>query len=143
MLKIRSPFLHREFLLQALHGIGCPYSLGENIIRTQCADISGPQLFMLIGNKYYFLHKNHADLINYNKEKEKVAAEFLSKLEKEYKRLIAAARKTERETVKRLEREYVQQQKENVIAKAKEKGYSVREEKYGNNVKLVLVRTSY
>ena len=46
----------------------------------------------------------------------------------------------------RLEKErqaFVESQRENIIAKAKEKGYSIQEEKVKDKIKLVLVRNTY
>jgi hypothetical protein len=57
----------------------------------------------------------------------------------------AEARRLEAERL-RMERErqaFVQAQKERVIAKAKEQGYTVREERVAQKVKLVLVRHTY
>jgi len=49
----------------------------------------------------------------------------------------------ERLRLERERQEFVEKQRAAVIARAKEKGYAVREEKAKGKIKLVLVRTTY
>ncbi len=68
-----------------------------------------------------------------------------AQIEAERKRLEEELKKQEAEK-KRLEEErkaFVEAQKKNIIEKAKAKGYSVKEKKVGNKVKLILVRHTH
>jgi hypothetical protein len=70
-------------------------------------------------------------------ERKRLEAERLA-LEAERKRL-----EEERLRLERERQEYVEKQRSTIIAKAKEKGYSVREERVKDKIKLVLVRNTY
>ena len=81
--------------------------------------------------------------IKYNKYYTEKLAELERKrrealAESERKRLAEVARQLEEKR-----KAFVEKQKQIIIKKAKAKGYSVKEKKVGNKIKLVLVRHSY
>ncbi|MDR1903715.1 MAG: hypothetical protein LBQ88_15720 [Treponema sp.] len=162
VIKTITPFINKDLLLQALDKNGCNYTLQGNEIITDRVDIRGNQKFIWHNGKYLFQHDSHDVWRNLNIKELQPVSGFLSAVEKEYNaiykkkleeleqlRLAALAeaeqRRLEQERL-RLEqerRDYVEKQRASIIAKAKEKGYSVREEKVKEKIKLVLVRTTY
>ena len=131
VVKTLTPFLDCETLCQALEKVGCKYThtlQGEKIITDRKDTRNGFQTFEKDKNgKYVLSAYSHTD---------KNQAEFVKSLEKYYNKLLPAVKEKQRQ-------EYVEKQKQTVIAKAKAKGYSVREEKVNNKIKLVLVRNTY
>jgi hypothetical protein len=145
MIKSLTPFLNRDILAQALTRIGCEYTIQGDEIITGRKDWHGNQTFIFRDGKYLFQHdETQLNLSNYGSEAYKPLRNFLEAVEKEYNAVCREI--TEAEEQARLERErkeYVEKQKEAIIAKAKAQGYSVREEKAGDKVKLVLRRVTY
>jgi hypothetical protein len=160
VLRTLTPFLDKALLLQSLDSINCAYSLQNNAI---CLSAGG--LFILNNGRFQFQVSyssyNHYRDIDFKEFKERYNS-FLGPLEKAYntiyqkkleelerlrrEALAEAERKRLEEERLRLERErqeYVEKQRTSIIAKAKEKGYSVREEKAKGKIKLVLVRNTY
>lgn len=171
VVKTITPFINRELLLQALDKIGCNYTISGNEIITDRQDYYGKQKFVLHNGKFIFLHDSSAENMrfgphypwgNIDLKEYKTISSFLGAVEREYNaiykkkleeleqlRLAALAeaeqKRLEQERI-RLEQErkdYVEKQKAAIIAKAKEKGYSVREAKVKEKIKLVLVRNTY
>jgi hypothetical protein len=160
IVKTVTPFLNREMLLLALDSIGCRYAIrGSDIIMLQ--DERQNFVWDSVFGRFRFSYYSH----NYRESdfnELKATNNFLAPLEKSYNdiyrkkleelerlRLKAEAdaeRKHLEEERLRLERErqeYVEKQRTHIIAKAKEKGYSVQEKKEKGKIKLVLVRTTY
>jgi len=148
IVKTITPFLNKELLLQALDNVGCKYTIRENeIVMSQ----DQRQRFIWDNfGRFKFSYYSH----NYRESdfKElKAIHSFLGPLEQSYnelyrKKIEELERLRLEEERLRLEKErqeYVEKQKAHVIAKAKEKGYSVREEKAKGKIKLVLVRVTY
>jgi hypothetical protein len=155
VVKTITPFIDREILCQVLEKVGCKCRVqGEKIITDRSDVRLGFQEFTKDSYGKYALYaysytdKNQATFIksvenHYNDLYKKKIAEL------ERLRLEAIA-ETERKRLEeerlRLERErqeFVEKQRTSIIAKAKERGYSVREEKVKNKIKLVLVRNTY
>jgi hypothetical protein len=162
IVKTMTPFINRELLLKALDEIGCKYTLlrQRNEILTDRKDYYGLQKFVFDGKRYYFSHDSSAENMrfgphypwgNINMQEYKTVSVFIKALEKQYnevyhRQLEELERLRKEEDRIRLEKErqeYVEKQKQTVIEKAKKQGYSVREERMKNKIKLVLVRTTY
>ena len=88
---------------------------------------------------------------NIKNQEYKSVSEFLKTVENEYqslyqKKLKELELKRLEEEKRRLEQEriaFIEKQKSTIIARAKEKGYSVKEENVKGKIKLVLVRNTY
>jgi len=163
VVKTITPFINKEMLLQALDCVGCKYNINGNNIITERQDNSGNQTFILINRRYQIQHYNHEGYFNSFLDKQrKPLNQFLQDVEKEYNRIYAEKlEELERirqeqlaeqerirleEEMKRIEQEriaYVEKQKQTIIQKAKEQGYSVQEKKVNNKIKLILHRNNY
>ncbi len=163
VVKTITPFINKEMLLQALDCAGCKYTINGNNIITERRDHSGNQTFILINGRYQIQHYNHESYFNsFSDKQRKPLNQFLQDVEKEYNRIYAEKlaelerirqdqlAEQERirleEEMKRIEQEriaYVEKQKQTIIQKAKEQGYSVQEKKVNNKIKLILHRNTY
>ncbi|GHT59407.1 hypothetical protein AGMMS50239_05980 [Bacteroidia bacterium] len=152
VVKTITPFLNKELLLQALDKVGCKYTLQGNEILTERIDYFGNQKFVFINGRYAFQHdKDQYGLRNFGSQESKDISRFLESIEKEYNTLYQ--KKLEELEILRLEQEkirleqerqaFVEKQKLSIITKAKEMGYSIKEEKVKEKIKLVLVRNTY
>jgi hypothetical protein len=171
VVKTITPFLNKDLLLQALDAVGCKYTIRGDEILTDRVDYYGKQKFVLRNGRFVFLHDSSAENMrfgphypwgNIDLKEYKTVSGFLASLEQAYNTIyqkkleelerlrqeaLAAAecRRLEEERL-RLEKErqeYVEKQRSTIIARAKENGYSVREEKVKDKIKLVLVRNTY
>ncbi len=167
VVKTVTPFINKEILLEALDCLEFKYTIRTNEIITERVDYYGNQKFVFINGRYQFQHDSSANRINYpwrnlNVKNLKTVNDFLQTVEKEYNRIykeklaelerIRQEQLAEQERIRleeearRIEEErkaFVEQQKKNIIEKAKAKGYSVKEKKVGKKIKLVLVRQTY
>lgn len=164
VVKTATPFINKELLLQALKNIGCNFTLQGNDILTDRKDYYGFQKFSLNNGRYVFLHDSSAEIGslymtqpngypwgNIKNQEYKSVSEFLKTVENEYqslyqKKLKELELKRLEEEKRRLEQEriaFIEKQKSTIIARAKEKGYSVKEENVKGKIKLVLVRNTY
>ncbi|MFP3040268.1 hypothetical protein LQZ19_00450 [Treponema primitia] len=133
VITIRTPFINRDILLQALDRMGCAYTtIHAYEIALEKSSIPGHQMFYWKDGKYSFQHETDSD------REHKGVHVFLGALEKEYNDICSTSKEAEKER-----QEYIQKQKETIILRAKERGYSVREERVKEKIKLVLVRNSY
>lgn len=164
VVKTHTPFVSRELLLEALDALGVSYTVRNDQIVTDRKDYYGHQIFVYSSEsgKYVFQHDSSADVgSRWNPypwgasfRQWKTVSSFLEAVDAEYnsayirleesieeeKRIENERRLAEEEERKRL---FIQKQKQTILEKAKEKGYSVKETKQGNTVRLVLVRTQY
>lgn len=156
VVKTITPFINKELLLQALDAIGCKYTLQGNEIITERVDHYGHQKFVLINGRYQFQHDSSANREQYpwrnlNFKEHKTVSSFLEAVEEKYnffykKKMEELEKQRQEEERIRLENErkaFVEKQKQTIIAKAKEKGYSVKEENVKGKIKLILVRNTY
>lgn len=156
VVKTITPFINKEFLFQALDAIGCKYTLKGNEIITERVDHYGNQKFVLINGRFQLQHDSSANKEQYhwrnlNFKEYKTVSSFLEAVEKQYhffynKKMEELEKQRQVEERIRLENErklFVEKQKESIIAKAKEKGYSIKEENVKGKIKLVLVRNTY
>lgn len=164
VVKTLTPFVSQELLLEALDALGVSYSISQDRIVTNRKDYYGNQIFVYSpqSGKYVFQHDSSADVgSRWNPypwgasfKEWKTVSSFLEAVDAEYNN--AYIRLEERiEEEKRIEierrlaeeeerkRQFILKQKQTILEKAKEKGYSVKETKEGNMVRLVLVRTQY
>jgi len=161
VVKTITPFINKEMLLQALDCVGCKYTVSGNTIVTERTDYRGNQKFILTNGKFLFQHDSDQFLWStFNKNNSVIS--FLEAVEKEYNRIYAEKlaelerirqeqlAEQERirleEEMKRIEQEriaYIEKQKQTIIQKAKEQGYSVQEKKVNNKIKLILHRNTY
>ncbi len=161
VVKTITPFINKEMLLQALDCLNFKYTVSENTIITERTDYRGNQKFIFANGKYVFQHDSDQFLWRAFNKNNSVSS-FLEAIEKEYNRIYAEKlEELERirqeqlaeqerirleEEIKRIEQEriaYVEKQKQTIIQKAKEQGYSVQEKKVNNKIKLILHRNTY
>ncbi|MDR0559805.1 MAG: hypothetical protein LBG92_06515 [Prevotellaceae bacterium] len=152
VVKTVTPFINQELLLQALDKVGCKYTLQGNEILIDRIDYFGNQKFVFAGGRYIFQHdRDQYGLRNFGSQASKDISHFLESIEKEYNTLYQnkleelECQRLEAERI-RLEQErqaFVEKQKSSIIAKAKEMGYSIKEERVKEKIKLVLVRNTY
>ena len=154
VIETTTPFIDKECLLKALDKLEVKYTIKQDEIITDRVDFYyGNQKFKLQNNHYKFLFYNHSkhDVHDFLKKTEKEYSIFyeekLAEIERKRQQALAEAeRKRLEEEAKRLEEErkaFIEKQKKAIIEKAKAKGYSVKEKKVGNKIKLVLVRHTY
>ncbi|MBN2890941.1 MAG: hypothetical protein JXL97_03665 [Bacteroidales bacterium] len=173
VVKTITPFINKEMLLQALDCLNFKYTIYVNEIVTERVDFYGNQKFVFLNGRYNFVHDSSSNdgasyMINrypwgnIDKQEYKGVSTFLQSVEKEYNRIYAEKlaelerirqeqlAEQERirleEEMKRIEQEriaYVEKQKQTIIQKAKEQGYSVQEKKVNNKIKLILHRNTY
>ncbi len=163
VVKTITPFINKEMLMKALDFVGCKYTINGNSIITERIDSSGNQTFILINGRYQIQHYNHESFLQFSENKTRKPLNlFLQDVEREYNRIYAEKlaelerirqeqlAEQERirleEEMKRIEQEriaYVEKQKQTIIQKAKEQGYSVQEKKVNNKIKLILHRNTY
>jgi hypothetical protein len=155
VIKTVTPFIDCEILCQALKTVGCNCRVQGNKIITDRIDVRlGFQEFVKDNlGRYALFAYSHTD---------KNQTEFVSAIENHYNTLYqkkleeieiarqkalaeAERQRLEQERI-RLEQErqaFVEKQKSSIIAKAKEMGYSIKEEKIKGKIKLVLARNTY
>jgi len=173
VVKTITPFINKEMLKQALDSVSCKYTVSENTIVTERVDFYGNQKFVFLNGRYNLSHDSSSNdgashMINrypwgnIDNQKYKGVSSFLESVEKEYNRIYAEKiaelerirqvqlAEQERirleEEMKRIEQEriaYIEKQKQTIIQKAKEQGYSVLEKKVNNKIKLILHRNTY
>ncbi|GHU30657.1 hypothetical protein FACS1894172_04300 [Spirochaetia bacterium] len=168
VIKTITPFLNKELLLQALNQIDCIHTVQGNEIIVSGANYSFNQVngrFFWSNGRFNFQYGLAYSAYRYRDvdfKELKVMSSFWGTLEQAYdelyrrkleeleKQRLAAAVESERKRLEeerlRLEKErqeYVEKQKTTIIAKAKEKGYTIREENAKGKIKLVLVRNTY
>lgn len=156
VVKTITPFINKELLLQALDAIDCKYTLRGNEIITERVDFYGNQKFVLKDGRFLFQHDSSANMEQYpwrnlNLKEYKTVSSFLKAVEEKYLyfynlKMEEIEKQRQEEERIRLENErkaFVEKQKERIIAKAKEQGYSVKEENVKGKIKLVLVRNTY
>jgi len=150
-----TPFLNRELLLAALQEIGCKHTERTNeILLLDRKDYRGGRRFLFTGGRFLLQYDSDEAGQFYrplNDKNHKSVTDFLLEVECTYNQLYAKRlEELERERLEeerlRLEEErktFVKKQKETIIARAKARGYSVREEYGHKEIKLVLVRNVY
>jgi hypothetical protein len=144
VIKTTTPFIDLECLCEALTSIGCGFQIhGNNIITDRHDERLGFQEFKKDNYGRYVLYaysyrdKNQADFIRLIEKEYKII--YQNKLE-EIERLHLLEEK------KRLEQEriaFIENQKSKIIERAKEQGYSIKEENLKGKIKLVLIRNTY
>jgi len=163
IVKTITPFINKEMLLQALECVGCAYKLPDN----QTISLGNnyrSQKFVWNKGRYFLQHAGNYQLVEWGTytKKYKPVSSFLQSVEKEYNRIyseklaelerirLEEIAEQERirleEEMKRIEQErlaYIEKQKQTIIQKAREQGYSVQEKKVKNKVKLILRRNTY
>jgi len=173
VVKTITPFIDRGILVQALKNLGyrfCTdienFGINPNAIPSKgfgVYSIPKDEIVMMIGSFYqrfslmngrYILLTDSHDPMHWsrlNAQQFKTERGFLQEIEREYIKIYNSKmeelekQRQEEERI-RLENErkaFVEKQKENIIAKAKEKGYSIKEENVKGKIKLVLVRNTY
>lgn len=144
VIKTATPFIDLECLCDALTAVGCGFRIqGGKIITDRKDSRLGFQEFQKDKYGRYALYAySHTD---------KSQADFIRVVEKQYneiyqKKLEDAERLRLEEEKKRLEQErlaFIEKQKSTIIERAKEQGYSIKEENVKGKIKLVLVRNTY
>ncbi len=144
VIKTTTPFIDLECLCEALKEVGCGFHVQGNKVITDRHDIRlGFQEFQKDNfGRYVLLAYSHTD---------KNQADFIRLVDKQYNmiyqnKLVEAERSRLEEEKKRLEQErlaFIDKQKTTIIERAKEQGYSIKEENVKGKIKLVLVRNTY
>jgi hypothetical protein len=156
VVKTITPFIDRELLLKSLEDLAVKYVEKGNDIVTERTDFYGKQKFVLEGGRYQFQHDSSAEMTDYpwrrlNMKKFKTVTSFLTAVEEKYLhfyevRMEELERQRKEEELIRIENErkaFVHSQKEAILARAKESGYSVKEDNVKGKIRLVLVRNTY
>ena len=154
-------FVDRECLLEALDTLGVSYqitnhtqnTINSELITTDLVDYYGNQKFLFQNDRYVFLHDSTANTRgdrypwgNIAQKEWKTATKFLEAVEIEYlssynkkmERIAEIERKIQEEKLRQL----VESQRDNIVKKAKEMGYHIKEKKQDNKIRLVLSRTT-
>jgi hypothetical protein len=144
VIKTTTPFIDLVCLCEALTAVGCDFRVQGDKIITNRQDVRlGFQEFRKDNfGRYALFAYSHID---------RNQADFIRLVEKQYnviyqKKLEEAERLRLEEEKKRLEQErlvFVEKQKTTIIERAKEQGYSIKEENVKGKIKLVLVRNTY
>ena len=160
VVKTVTPFINKDFLLEALSAIECPFQLSGNEILTDRRDYYGLQKFVFLDGRYVFVHDSSAENLrfgphypwgNIDSKEYKTVSSFLNSVEKQYtaaynramERLEKERQEQERIRIEQERKAFVEKQRDTVIQKAKEMGYSVKESRANGKIKLVLVRNTY
>jgi hypothetical protein len=144
VIKTTTPFIDLECLCGALKAVGCGLRVEGKKVITDRQDIRlGFQEFQKDNyGRYVLFAYSHTD---------KNQADFIRLVEKQYiaiyqNKLEEIERLRLEEEKKRLEQErlaFIDNQKTTIIERAKEQGYSIKEENIKGKIKLVLVRNTY
>jgi hypothetical protein len=144
VIKTATPFIDLECLCKALTAVGCGFRVQGNKVITDRQDVRlGFQEFQKDNyGRYALFAYSHTD---------RNQADFIRTVEKQYKiiyqnKLEEIERLRLEEERKRLEQErlaFIDKQKTTIIERAKEQGYSIKEENVKGKIKLVLVRNTY
>ncbi|MCZ2355108.1 MAG: hypothetical protein LC115_00225 [Bacteroidia bacterium] len=144
VIKTATPFIDLECLCKALESVDCGFRVEGNKVVTNRKDVRlGFQEFQKDNfGRYALFAYSHTD---------RNQADFIRTVEKQYNVIYQnKLKETERlrleEERKRLEQErlaFIDKQRTTIIERAKEQGYSVKEENIKGKIKLVLVRNTY
>jgi hypothetical protein len=144
IIKTTTPFIDLECLCEALKAVGCGLRIEGNKVITDRQDVRlGFQEFQKDNyGRYVLFAYSHTD---------RNQADFIRLVEKQYNviyqnKLEEVERLRLEEEKKRLEEErlvFIDKQKATIIERAKEQGYSIKEENIKGKIKLVLVRNTY
>lgn len=144
VIKTTTPFIDLECLCKALTEVGCSFQIQGNKVITDRKDVRlGFQSFQKDNyGRYALFAYSHTDR---NK------ADFIRLIEKQYNviyqnKLEEVERLRLEEEKIRLEKErqeFIEKQRATIIERAKEQGYSIKEEKIKGKIKLVLVKNTY
>jgi hypothetical protein len=144
VIKTATPFIDLECLCEALTAIGCGFRIQGNKIITDRKDVRlGFQEFQKDNyGRFALFAYSYAD---------KNQAEFIRTIEKHYNeiyqnKLAELERLRLEEEKKRLEQErlaFIEKQRASIVERAKEQGYSIKEENVKGKIKLVLVKNTY
>jgi len=159
VIKTLTPFLNKEALCQALKEVGCNWRFDGDKIITDRKDVRlGFQEFnknkvgVWVLSAYSHTDKNQAEFVKqvetkYNELCPQMLQDLKNRLEEiQNKENYSEEVSQLKNEITRIEQErqaFVEKQKVNIIAEAKEMGYSVKEQKVKEKIKLVLVRNTY
>ena len=144
VIKTVTPFIDLDCLCKALTAVGCGFRIQGNKLITDRQDVRlGFQEFQKDNyGRYVLFAYSHTD---------RNQADFIRLVEKQYNviyqnKLEEVERLRLEEEKMRLEQErltFIDKQKTTIIERAKEQGYSIKEENIKGKIKLVLVRNTY
>lgn len=144
VIKTTTPFIDLECLCEALTAVDCGFRVQGNKVITDRQDVRlGFQEFQKDNyGRFALLAYSHTD---------RSQADFIRLVEKHYSviyqnKLEEAERLRLEDEIKRLEQErlaFIEKQKTTIIERAKEQGYSIKEENLKGRIKLILVRNTY
>ena len=144
VIKTITPFIDLECLCKALTAVGCGIHIQGNKLITDRQDVRlGFQEFQKDNYGRYVLFAYS--------QTDRNQIDFIRLVEKQYNliyqnKLEEVERLRLEEEKKRLEQErlaFIDKQKTTIIERAKEHGYSIKEENIKGKIKLVLVRYTY
>lgn len=149
VIKTITPFILKDILVEALKEMNCLERVQEENVMTNRKDYQGNQRFVKNNGQYIFIHDSDANFRwgNLSESKYKSVKEFLSDIasiyQKKYQELQERLAQQERERIEAERKAFVESQKQAILNRAKEKGYSVKEQQTGGKIKLVLVKHTY
>ena len=128
-IKVPTPLLNEEMLLESLDNLSVVYKISNNKIIL-------PEYFSY---RETFLEKdnNGKYTFNYESELNFKIEQLIGNIQIEYKKIAEIKRLKEEEEARK---EYVKKRKEEIITKAKMQGYTVKEKVKENKVHLILQR---
>ncbi|MCL2142729.1 MAG: hypothetical protein FWH44_00485 [Methanomassiliicoccaceae archaeon] len=154
MIKTHTIFMDKECLLEALKAVGTKYTVEGNTILTDRVDYYGPERFVWEKNRFIFTHDSSANSGHYlsgfgmtgrGLKEWTTVSSFLKTVDIAYKTAYYAKleRLAEEERRAEVERKHkiVEEKRSEIIARAKEEGYYIKESSDGKNIQLVLTRT--
>lgn len=154
VVKTVTPFFDKECLLQALDKLDFSYNQTLNSIKLNDKEFiyrNGYYTLDLYSSNYKAIkwsdYKKNTFLENIEKEYNDFYTLKINELERKKQEELAEQERIKVELeLKRIKAEkkaFVEKQKNEIIAKAKSKGYSVKEKVVNKKVKLILVRHTY
>ena len=154
VVKTVTPFFDKECLLQALDKLNICYTSTLNSIKLKDKEfiyINGHYTLDIYSYNYKAIkwsdYKKNTFLENIEKEYNNFYTFKINELErKKQEELVEQERikiELELERIKEEKKAFVEKQKKEIIAKAKAKGYSVKEKMVNKKVKLILVRHTH
>ena len=151
VIKTTTPFISKELLCSALDALHVDYAVSGTEIVTNLRDYYGKQKFVYSSStgKYLYQHDSSANG-RYNPypwgldvKQWGSVSNFLQSVNLEYNKAFKRMEEEKHRLEEERRKQYVESQKKAIIEKAKAKGYSVKETKQGDKIRLVLVRTQY
>jgi len=142
VVKMHTLFIDRECLLDALGALDVKYAIeGKNV------KITNNEMFVWGDERFIFVHDSGAEMgIKEWMSVNTSISSFLKSVDAEYKKAYDAKMERlaeeERKAAEERKRQMIEAKRNEIILKAKEKGYYIKETREGGQIQLVLTRTA-